>query len=207
MTPAVIVIDDFLADPDSFRKTALGLNYSQQGPYPGHNSIEHVKLEGLERLVSSFVHEPLQVSRPVESHARFRLTLAGDEDFGKIHIDPSHWSGVLYLSRPKDCRGGTEFYRHIASNTDRVPRSIEELNGAGFKDYDELKGAIDRDSRDRSKWERTMSVPMRYNRLILLQPHYWHTAGPGFGESVADGRLVYLMFFWRSGSGPQARTV
>jgi hypothetical protein len=40
-----------------------------------------------------------------------------------------------------------------------------------------------------------MSVPMRFNRLVLLQPHYWHTAGPGFGDSVENGRLVYLMFF------------
>jgi len=39
--------------------------------------------------------------------------------------------------------------------------------------------------------------PMRFNRLILLQPHYWHTAGPGFGDSLENGRLIYVMFFLR----------
>lgn len=40
-------------------------------------------------------------------------------------------------------------------------------------------------------------IVMRYNRLILIQPQFWHTAGPGFGDSVRNGRLVYLMFFNR----------
>ena len=47
-----------------------------------------------------------------------------------------------------------------------------------------------------------MTVPMRFNRLVLLQPHYWHTAGPGFGDSLENGRLIYLMFFLRG--QPQA---
>ena len=38
---------------------------------------------------------------------------------------------------------------------------------------------------------------MRFNRLVLLQPNYWHTAGPGFGDSLENGRLIYLMFFLR----------
>jgi hypothetical protein len=54
---------------------------------------------------------------------------------------------------------------------------------------------LHKDGRDRSKWDRTLAVPMRFNRLVLLQPQYWHTAGPGFGDSVENGRLVFLMFF------------
>ena len=40
-----------------------------------------------------------------------------------------------------------------------------------------------------------MSVPMRFNRLVLLRPWLWHTAGAGFGDRLENGRLVYLMFF------------
>lgn len=40
-----------------------------------------------------------------------------------------------------------------------------------------------------------MSVPIRFNRLILLRPWLWHTAGAGFGDRLGNGRLVYLMFF------------
>ena len=54
---------------------------------------------------------------------------------------------------------------------------------------------LERDSLDASKWELTMQVPMRFNRLVLLRPWLWHTAGESFGETLADSRLVYLMFF------------
>jgi hypothetical protein len=54
---------------------------------------------------------------------------------------------------------------------------------------------LDRDGQDDSKWELTMRVPMRFNRLILLRPWLWHTAGENFGDSMENGRLVYLMFF------------
>jgi len=41
----------------------------------------------------------------------------------------------------------------------------------------------------------TLRIPMRYNRLILLRPWLWHTAGESFGNSPETARLVYLMFF------------
>ena len=74
----------------------------------------------------------------------------------------------------------------------------EALKATGYASYKDLQHEIlDRDSLDRSKWELTMTVPMRFNRLVLLQPHYWHTSGQAFGDSVENGRLVYLMFFMR----------
>ena len=40
MIPHVIVIDDFLRNPDEVRKQALGLSYQVEGRYPGLNSVE-----------------------------------------------------------------------------------------------------------------------------------------------------------------------
>ena len=72
----------------------------------------------------------------------------------------------------------------------------EQLSAAGYSSYGEMhRDIIRKEGLDRSKWQHTMTVPMRFNRLVLLQPHYWHTAGPGFGDNVENGRLVYLMFF------------
>jgi hypothetical protein len=47
---------------------------------------------------------------------------------------------------------------------------------------------------------------MRFNRLVLLQPHYWPTSGEAFGDSIEKGRLVYLMFFMRGQPSGQAGT-
>ncbi|HEY7005983.1 MAG TPA: DUF6445 family protein [Sphingomicrobium sp.] len=197
---SLIVIDNFLGEPEAFRKRALGLKYENAGTYPGRNSVERIKLEGLAEEVSFIVQERLCEPDPPQSHGKCRLTLASDLEPGRIHVDPSFWSGILYLSRREDCQGGTEFYRHIPTGTDEVPRTIEEVNAFGYASSSDMSHRIlEKDGGDRSKWELTMTVPMRFNRLVLLRPWLWHTSGPGFGDSVENGRLVYLMFFFKPG--------
>ena len=199
MVPHLFIIDDFLRNAEAVRAQALTLNYAVRGRFPGLNSVEKLRIEGLDQVISNIVREPVRAPWTKDfSHASCRLALASDDQPGRIHIDQSHWSGILYLSRPEDCRGGTEFYRHLPTGTDRLPMDQESLSAAGYSSYDEVKKDIlEKDALDRSKWELTTTVPMRFNRLVLLQPHYWHTSGPGFGDSVENGRLVYLMFFLR----------
>ena len=201
MPTSLIIVDDFLEQAENFRATALGLSYPErEGEYfPGRNSVQRLALEGLEQEISAIVREPLVPLTNLRSHAKCRIALAGDDQEAKIHVDPSHWSGILYLSRPEDCQGGTEFFRHIETGMDRVPIGPKDLAEAGFSSYEQLQREImDRDVHDRSKWECEMVVPMRFNRLVLLRPWLFHTSGPGFGDRIENGRLVYLMFFGRA---------
>jgi hypothetical protein len=204
MTPHVIVIDNFLPNPHELRERALKLDYALKGPYPGLDSTEKTGIDGLDELVSTLVYQPVRAPWTKDyAHGNFRLALAKDDAPALIHIDQSHWSGVLYLSRPEDCQGGTEFYRHVPTGTDHLPFTEQELKATGYSSYEELNAQIlAKDALDRSKWERTMVVPMRFNRLVLQQPQYWHTAGPSFGDSVENGRLVYLMRFFLPGPAP-----
>ena len=200
MVPWLFVVDDFLRNADAVRAEALTLNYKVAGRYPGLNSIEKINIQGLDQVISAIVREPVHAPwAPDFSHRNCRLSLESDNRTpARIHIDVSHWTGVLCLSRPEDCRGGTELYRHKRTGLDRVPMEPASLKAAGYSSYEELQHEIlDKDALDRTKWELAVNVPMRFNRLILIQPHYWHTAGPGFGDSVENGRLVYLMFFKR----------
>lgn len=204
MVPWLFVIDDFLQNAEAVRQEALTLTYAVRGHYPGLNSTQKIRIEGLEQVISALVHQPVHAPwTPDFSHRNCRLSLASDNDKpARIHIDPSNWTGVLYLSRDEDCQGGTELYRHIPTNTDRVPMDVQSLQGVGYDSYGDVEEEIlKKDAFDRSKWEQTVVVPARFNRLVLIQPHYWHTAGPGFGDSVENGRLVYLMFF-KKGPGP-----
>jgi hypothetical protein len=201
MIPHLFVIDEFLPNPHAVRDRALSLNYSIAGRFPGLNSQEKIKIPWLDEAITRVVGEPVHAPWTADfSHANCRLALSADNKPARIHIDESDWTGVLTLTRPEDCRGagGTEFYRHLPTGTDRLPINGEKLRETGYASYDDLKHDIlDRDALDRSKWELSMSVPMRFNRLVLLQPQYWHTAGESFGDSVENGRLVYLMFFKR----------
>lgn len=197
MPLTTLIVDDFLDNAQQLREAALRLEYPElRGMYPGLNSRERINISGLEQEVSRLVGEPLVPMPPPQAHGKFRITTAGDVGKARVHVDPAHWSGILYLSRPEDCRGGTEFFRHIPTNSDRGPINDEEARAHG---YDTAKGMIadilERDTVDDSKWEMTMRVPMRFNRLVLLRPWLWHTAGEAFGSSLQDGRLIYLMFF------------
>ena len=197
--PWLFVIDDFLREPDAVRRRALELTYARPGHYPGQTSMEEIKLPGLTETISRIVQEPLHAPWTRDCpHECCRLALASDDQPGRVHVDTSHWSGILSLSRNEDSSGGTEFFRHRRTGTDHLPLTPAGLSAAGYGSYNELDADIlQKDSLDRSKWEQVLSVPMRFNRLILIQPHYWHTAGPGFGQNVENGRLVYLMFFKR----------
>jgi hypothetical protein len=208
MTPHVIVIDDFLPNPHEIRERALGLDYTLKGPYPGLDSSEKTAIDGLDELVSILVYQPVRSPWTKDfAHGNFRIALEKDNDGpALIHVDQSHWSGILYLTLPEDCRGGTEFYRHLPTGTDHLPFNEEQLRETGYSSMDELKTQIlDKDAHDRSKWELTTMVPMRFNRLVLQQPQYWHTAGPSFGDSIENGRLVYLMRFFLTGASSGAR--
>lgn len=197
MPTSLIIVDDFLDNAQALREAALRLTYPRlDSMYPGRNSVERIDIEGLTRQVSQLVGEPLEPMPPTQSHGNCRMTLAHDKGKAKVHVDPSHWSGILYLSRPEDCRGGTEFFRHMATNTERAPYNDREAAAMGFSSAKGMTAEIlDKDGTDDSKWEMTMRVPMRFNRLLLLRPWLWHTAGENFGDTMENGRLVYLMFF------------
>lgn len=199
MPTSLIVVDDFLGarDAHGLREAGLQLTYpEQQGPFPGRNSLERLEIEGLDQAVSQIVGERVKPISPLQSHAKFRVTLGADKGRAKVHVDQAYWSGILYLSKPEDCQGGTEFFRHRRTGTDRAPWNEQELAAMGYSSHQQMhQDIIERDSSDDSKWEPTMQVPMRFNRLVLLRPWLWHTAGPAFGDRPENARLVYLMFF------------
>jgi hypothetical protein len=197
MHTSFLVVDDFLDNAEALRAHALTLDYPpQQGQFPGRNSRQRIEIEGLTEAVCTILGEQLVAAPPPQSHAKTRLALAADKGRGKVHVDESHWSGILYLSREEDCRGGTEFFRHKATGLDLFPFAKEQLDRGGFADHaDAHRVLIEQDGTNDSAWEQIMTIPMRFNRLLLLRPWLFHTAGPAFGDRPENARLVYLMFF------------
>jgi len=201
MHTSIIVVDDFYNDPYEIRRIATGFDYpvpDEQQNYPGRNSADRLIVKGLDQIISQVVNEPVKAEMS-QFHGHCRISLDGDDAARKyyVHIDPGlYWSGIVYLTLPEHCQGGTEFYRHIETGTDRCPIYQHEVEAYGVKTYHEAGAKIiGPDSNDLSKWEHLMTVPMRFNRLVLLRPWLWHTAGPSFGDSFENGRFVQLFFF------------
>jgi len=199
MPTAFIVIDDFLTDPAQLRSIAVAQEYPELNEptyFPGRNSTKRVLLDGVDQVIQQIIGEPLVPAAEDAAHGKFRIAFEGDRGSAGVHIDNCDWSGILYLSLPEHCRGGTEFFRHRETGTDHAPFTGRDLKAMGFDSVEALwTELIWPHTNDRSKWECTMQIPMRYNRLVLFRPQYWHDAGPGFGSSLDDGRLVYLLFY------------
>lgn len=202
MLPSLLIIDDFLSDPLAARKAALALDYDpayKRGNYPGHVSTTPLDIQGLDARVSKIINAPVQAATGT-SHSHCRITLKGDKGRSGVHIDPAFYSGILYLSLPEHCKGGTEFFRHKRTGLERVPNDPLAITTAGYGDINALiEDVVNRDTLHKAKWERTMLVPMRFNRLILFSPWLFHNSGAAFGASPETGRLVHLMFFAKAG--------
>lgn len=202
MLPSLLVIDDFLADPVAARHAALALDYdpdNKHGNYPGHISTRPLEIQGLDARVSQIINAPVKAA-PGTSHSHCRITLKGDKGRSGVHIDPAFYSGILYLSLPEHCppsgKAGTEFFRHKRTGLERVPMDPLAITQAGYSDVNALiEDVVNKDTLHAAKWERTMRVPMRFNRLILFSPWMFHNSGAAFGTSPDNARLVHLMFF------------
>ncbi len=198
MPPSFLMIDDFLANPDAARTAALGLGYdaaNKRGNYPGLLSDRPLAIPGLDETVSRAIGHPVKPA-PGTSHNHCRLTLRGDKGLSGVHIDPCFYSGILFLSLPEDCRGGTDFFRHRRTGLERIPPSLEGVMAAGYADHNALiEQVVNADTLKPAKWEKSFTAPMRYNRLLLFSPWMFHNSAAGFGDRAENGRLVHLMFF------------
>ena len=207
MLPSLLIIDDFLADPHGVRRAALGLGYDpalKDGNYPGLLSDVPLEINGLDAAVAARIGVPVAPMAGT-THGHCRLTLAGDKGASGVHIDPCFYSGILYLSLPEHARGGTDFFRHRPTGLDRVPTTDLALLESGFSDVNDLvERVVNADTLKPARWEKVMTVPMRFNRLVLFSPWLFHNSAPGFGRSGADGRLVMLLFFAQGRPSPDA---
>ncbi len=207
MYQSLIVIDDFYPDPEEVRRTALGCEYPEvSGPptFPGRNSRQKFTPQGMDQAVSQVIGAQVAGDpNPDTTHGKFRITLAAEKSRYLVHADPTllDWVGVVYLNPPEQVRGGTAFFRHKGLDSDRTPMSQEDLAAYGPSSIAEL---LRQDGDDPDKWQHLMTVPMRFNRLILYRPWSWHSAGEAFGSGLEDGRLIQLVAFQTQPAAPGA---
>ena len=198
MLPSFMIVDDFLSDPLVTRRAALALDYDpafKQGNYPGLLSTRPLAIDGMDAAISALVGAPVR-PQPGTTHGHCRLTLAKEKGLSGVHIDPCFYSGILFLSLPEQCRGGTEFFRHRRTGLDRIPSDREAMLRAGYDDPNRLvEEVVNQDTLKPARWERSFVAPMRFNRLILFSPWMFHNSGAGFGSTPETGRLVQLLFF------------
>jgi tetratricopeptide (TPR) repeat protein len=206
----LLVVDDFLDDPVGFRAEALGLckheaQHLAQTNFPGVQTPPQPCGTTMQRIANA-LGRPVKWESP--DHGALRLSIVSDDARADVHVDSPTllhiFGGVLYLSLPEHCRGGTSFYRHRATGWDsRRDDGVLRANGyASFLEFQKrnlppnrcLPFTEWRHKRD-ATWEWMFEVPMRFNRLVIFRSDYFHAITELFGDCADNGRLVQLFHF------------
>ncbi len=191
MNPSLIVIDDFYEDPDSIRNFALSTRFDFVANYPGMRTSglpeeSSLKLKSkfeeiLNRKITRW--DMFDGDSKKQMNTCFQLCL--QEDYTWVHHDFTKWAAICYLTPDANPDSGTGLFSHIETGISKwdPENSVTELNRTA-------------DMYDLTKWQLTVEIKNRYNRLILYPGYYYHRSMvPGFGNNYLTGRLTQVFFF------------
>lgn len=181
--PDIIVIDDFLANPDAVRALALSQTFVKMhcAGLRTHDRFLHVapfREEFEEVLQRKLTHWD-------DNDANGRFQVCFESDAIPYHTDTQSRAGVLFLTPDAPLDAGLSFFRGRLSGLrgrSADPRLMELTFGGGAEF-------------DRSRWEEVDRIGNRYNRLVLFDAQLAHGATAYFGTTLANGRLFQNFFF------------
>jgi hypothetical protein len=181
----LVIKDDFYTNPEEVREIALGKNYEEPPAGTPRLAVTAICNESeskamYERL-TPFLPQ-LDTNPIVGVNILFRYTLANAQKKIFCHVDGCSSAGIVYLSKPEDCAGGTTIYRHKATGDEIYNKQNRHLY----------------DFRDPEQWEIIKEVEMAYNRLVMYPGQLFHALTPVFfGDRIDNARLTQNVFVYR----------
>ena len=181
----LVVQDDFYSDPDAIRTLALGKSYQEPPAGTPRLAVTAICNEAeskamFDRLQPYLPDQP--GNRIVGANILFRYTLATAQKKIFCHVDGCSNAGILYLSKPEHCAGGTTIYRHKATGDEIYKKQHREQY----------------DFRDPEQWEVIEEIEMAYNRLVMYPGQLFHAITPVFfGDQIDNARLTQNVFIYR----------
>jgi len=170
----LMVIDNFLDNPDQVREFALQLNFNSRGQFPGVRASWDNK--SYDQELESKLNELIGTSVEHKGASKQFQICTEYEDDNWIHHDTKDLAGVLYLTPDAPLEYGTSIFRH----KDGLIYGYQH-NGENLRNEDE--------------WEETINIGNVYNRLILYNGFQYHRSNNfGFGKSLEYSRLTQVFF-------------
>ena len=194
-----IIVDDFYNEPDELVRIALdSLNEKESptGNYAGLMTKESFFGDQHRQIFQQLTLEK-SLDSSTNANGRLRFTRANDTFKMHIHFDVENttkWAGVLYLSKEHPNTDGTCFWKHLRTGLEAAPNTPEEFAKHGWKDFRDFRAFLAKEGLDESLWEKKLTIPYKYNRLVLFRPWLLHSPGPSFGDTAENSRIVQTLF-------------
>ena len=182
-TPEIIVIDDFLMDPDAIRSLALQQTFIKMHSAGVRTKEQFLHVAPYREEFERLLGRRLTNWDDNSDNGRFQCCLATDAI--PYHTDSQSRAGVLFLTPHAPMDAGLSLYRGRLSGL-RRRTSDPGLMELTFGDGAEF---------DRGRWEEVDRIGNIYNRLVLFDAELAHGASAYFGSSITDGRLFQNFFF------------
>jgi len=172
------IIDNFLINPDAYRRQCLDSEFGSHGEGPQtFHGISIVHSGNLVRAILDDRFQPLSWCQ----HSFLRKSPSGQIEPSDIHTDAAMgtWTGILYLNPTPHPGDGTVFWMHkktgaIGSNSET------EWNPGGHV---------------REDWTETEHVEAKFNRMLIFPATRFHSRSlvENFGTGE-DSRLIQVTF-------------
>lgn len=205
MAIPITCVDNFYTNPDKVREWALTLDYGFPVPqenFPGKRTKQLYDLD--ENFYNSFCQKLFSIfydyTTPVEwvCDTCFQKIYPYHEDplnllnSGWIHLDSGIvFAGVIYLNKDPNPDAGTSLY---TSNCDIIEEDLDfslrnKLYHNQHVSYEEY---IEKKKNHEEKFDLSLEVKNRYNRLICYDHDVWHKESNFCSKE--DFRLTQVFF-------------
>ncbi|MEQ8955881.1 MAG: DUF6445 family protein [Pseudomonadales bacterium] len=194
-----IIVDDFYTDPDKLVEVALEAIKQEELPRGNYAGVMTTKAYLGEQHRDIFRQLTMEksITSSTNANGKIRFTKADDPFRFHIHYDvdvETMWAGVVYLSKEHPETEGTCFWRHKRTGLEIAPNTVEGFAKYGWQNFEDLRKFLETEGLDESLWEKTLSIPYKYNRLILFRPWLLHSPGPAFGDTLENCRVIQTLF-------------
>jgi hypothetical protein len=184
--PGVWIVDNFLVDPDSVREFALAQHYQTNNDgekgYIGRRTTHQYLWPGLKEEFERIIGRKITRWEDHGMNGRFQTAQAGDPLV--YHCDLQKWAGMLYLTpnAPYQC-GTSTWARKGTDIRDRFHPQISTCFHPESRNF------------DRTIFEPVDVFGNVYNRLVIFNASYLHSASEYFGFNQENSRLWQMFFF------------
>ena len=179
------VVDNFYRDPDAIRAFALQQEYEPSGPgkpYIGSRTYKQFLFSGLQEEFERIMGEKITAWESHGMNGRFQFNIEGEPLV--YHADNQKWAAMLYLTPNAPYETGT--MTHALKGTDIRHSSHPEF-GRCFRPGSR--------NLDKTPFEDVDIIGNVYNRLVIFNAGYLHSACGYFGWNQENSRLWQMFFF------------
>jgi hypothetical protein len=181
--PKIVVVDDFLANPDEVRATALAQPFVKMHSAGVRTQATFLHLAPYREGFASLLRRDLANWDDNDANGRFQCCFATDAI--PYHSDSQSYAGVLFLTPGAPIEAGLSFFRSRASG----------LRGRSA-DREQMLKTFGGDAEfNRQRWDEIDRIANLYNRLVLFDAHLAHGASAYFGDRLENARLFQNFFF------------